>query len=255
MVFISSKNNEVIKNIRSLEQKKYRDNLGIFLVEGEKSVSEAIKFASKDIKYIVVAEGKYDYFTDVIKDFSEITIKTTDDVFKSISNTISPQGIACVLRLHPPDRDFVPTKPFVILDGIQDPGNLGSIIRSALATGFKDIILIECTDPYSDKVLRSSTSGVLLSNLYQLKRENFVKLFKKHKFDLIIAEANKQNIFEDIKTPKVFGLVIGNEGRGVSEEIKGLPHISVSIPMQNNVESLNAAVSASIIMYLLTNKK
>lgn len=255
MNVISSKNNPVIKEICSLEQKKYRDKLGIFFVEGEKFVREAIRLVPKTLRNVLVAEdkiGDFEFLNEVEK---EKIVATTPQVFSYISNTKSPQGIACVLQIpRPIDFDF--SRPFLVLDHIQDPGNLGTILRSALATNFLDIFLIDCVDPFSDKVVRSSASSIFSVNIFKIKREDFVTLAMKNKVKLLIAEAGKKSVFdEDISIPKIFGLVIGNEGEGVSADILKIGHMSLSLPMNKNIESLNASISASILMYVITNKR
>lgn len=254
MEIISSKNNPLIKEICSLEQKKYREKLGIFFVEGEKSVRESLELAPKSVRRFIVAEAKLNDFEFLVGVDEKKVLVVTNDIFNHISNTNSPQGIACILEI-PKSNNFSFDKPFLVLDHIQDPGNLGTIIRSALATNFLDIFLIDCVDPFSNKVVRSSASSIFSINLIKIKREDFVALVKTKGAKLIVAEAGRRSIFDKtITLPKCFGLVVGSEGEGVSEDILKLEHMSVSLPMNEKIESLNAAVSASIIMYILTNR-
>ena len=141
------------------------------------------------------------------------------------------------------------------LDHLQDPGNLGTIIRSAVASGFTDIILIDSVDPYNDKTIRSASGTIFFPKFYKLKMQEFLDFTKFNGYSLLIAEAGKQSIFDSsLVLPNKYILVIGNEGNGISEEVLSSPHKSISIPMDAKVESLNAGVSASVLMFILSNK-
>ena len=252
MEYISSKNNPKIKKIRSLSVKKYRESFGLFVLEGEKVVREAISL-QKGIDTICVRESETQRFDSLIENFKMQTLVLSDEVFDSISSTQTPQDILAVVKVSKQNLFDKQLSKVVVLDRLQDPGNVGTIIRSGIASGFEDFVLIETADPYSDKVVRSSSGTILHANIFQVTTSEFIEFVKRTNLDLVVAEANKISVYDNkLKLPKTFGLVIGNEGSGISDEIHSLPHISVSIPMDKRVESLNAGVSASILMFLLS---
>ena len=141
----------------------------------------------------------------------------------------------------------------LLLDKLQDPGNLGTIIRTANAAGYNDIYLINCTDAFSPKAVRASMSGIFFVNIHIGTYEEVFSVLV-DKVPVITADMFGQNIFL-FEAPQNFCLCIGNEGNGVSEEVKKISSYQVSIPMRKSCESLNAAVSAAIAMYTLKNFK
>lgn len=255
MELITSKNNEIIKQIRSLDLKKYRDKHGIFWVEGKKFVSDAIVLIKSKIVNVFIDESKKAEFADIINLMADKVVFVNSAIYESITSTITPQGIGAIIKL-PTQKEFKPTKPFLVLDHVQDPGNLGTIVRTAIATGFDDIVLLETCDPFCDKVARSSASGIYSVNFYKMETHDFINYCKTSDVKVFIAEASGENIFEDhTKPPNIYGLIIGSEGQGVSKDIFSIPHKSIALPMSNKIESLNAAISASVIMYIFANKK
>jgi TrmH family RNA methyltransferase len=136
------------------------------------------------------------------------------------------------------------------LDNLQDPGNLGTIIRTANAAGIEDIYLINCVDPYSPKCVRASMSGIFFVNIYEGEKKEVLNAVSS--VPLICADMNGENIFS-FTPPEKFCLCIGNEGGGISEEVKRAAAYTIRIPMRTTCESLNAAVSAGIAMYELCN--
>ena len=241
---ISSKQNSLVKEIRSLRDKKNRDTLGVFVVEGVKPVKEAIDL-SLSIREIVCAENKAEQFfgcpfrVDVV----------SNQVFDYISEEKTPQGVLAVVYKN----DGVLKSPqgsCLLLDGVADPNNVGAIIRTAVASGYKDIYMtLDCADAYSQKAVRCSMSGVFRA---QIMRGELDELLKVINVPIVVADMNGENVFESQIKDK-FCLVIGNEGRGVSVALKEKADITVSIPMENGMESLNAGVSAGILMYNLKN--
>ena len=153
-MLISSKTNKKVKMLISLASKKGRKETGLFLIEGFHMVKEAINF-KYCLSEIFVAESQKDLILPKIKGaMCDITI-LSDAIFDLVSNTVSSQGVLAVAYI-PKTKPFFAGKPFLILDRIQDPGNLGTIIRTAVATGFENIILVDCVDPFNPKVVRSS---------------------------------------------------------------------------------------------------
>ena len=236
-MLITSKSNPIIKAVSALADKKFRKLYNQYVVEGVKPVRECIA-AGCEIERIICVEG--------LDGFEGATV-VTESVFKSISSEKTPQGVLAVVKI-PLFQLKPPEKACLLLDCLQDPGNLGTVIRTANAAGYDEIYLINCTDPYSPKAVRASMSGIFFVKTYQGTREEIFKALEG--VPLICADMNGENIF-DFKSPEYFCLCIGNEGSGISNEIKGRASYTVKIPMRDTCESLNAAVSAGIAMYAL----
>lgn len=241
---ITSRSNNLIKLCRSLKDKSNRDELNLYIAEGYKTVKEAIK-CGKEIDTVVCTEsgeallGKTDKRTEIV----------SDDVFKSISEEVSPQGVLAVIK-KPKITLKSPKGSCIFLDEVKDPSNVGAIIRTAVALGYSEVYLANSADPYNSKSVRASMSGVFKATLYIGDREELLKYIDK---PIVIADMNGENV-QSCKTEEKICLVIGNEGHGVSDLLKSKASKIVSIPMENGMESLNASVSAGILMYSLKRK-
>ena len=204
------------------------------------------RFFGKPIKRIVGTEKGIAELGEA----GEETTVVSDDVFSYISDEVTPQGVLAVL-----EEEFKaaasPRGNCVLLDGIRDPGNMGTIIRTCAAAGVTDIYLIDCCDPYSPKAVRASMSGIYRVSLYVLSRESAADVLKD--IPVITADMSGKDVFSSV-APERFCLAIGSEAQGLSEEIRKLAAFSVAIPMKNGIESLNAGVSLAVILYLFTNK-
>lgn len=233
-VIKSSKNN-LIKMINKLKKKKFRNEKNLFLIETRKMIDEAIK-SNRNIEYIIQKESN-----ELIYDNS---ILIEDDLFNEISNLVTPDGYMAIVSKYNEDKL---SENILILDNIQDPGNMGTLIRSAEAFGYNTIISINSVDYYNEKVLRSTMGSIFRLNLIETNYE-FINTLNDYK--IYIADMNGED-FREIESSQKKAIVIGNEGNGISEEIKKNPHKLVKIPMQGKVESLNAAVSGSILMSTL----
>lgn len=248
-MIITSTNNTKIKFIKKLiVDKRY-----LFL-DSPKLIEEAIK-AKISIKYFIYEEGKEKKFAHIFKYINKCAseqIIVSDNVFKSLSNTIWSQGIIGIVEKA--DRTFIaPKSNYLVLDEVQDPGNVGTLIRSAMGAGFEDIYLLNCASLSNEKVVRSTMGAIFNARVYELGREEFIEKFQN--FDnknIFIADMEGENIFTS-KISQPCGLVIGNEGNGVSKQLRKLAKKTVSIPMQNELESLNAGVAGSIIMFQIKN--
>ena len=173
-----------------------------------------------------------------------------ESVFNSISDEVTPQGILALVK-KPQTEIEKPKGKCLFLDGVADPANVGAIIRTAAASGYNEIYTFNCADPFSPKAVRSSMSGIFKVKIYSGERE---ELLDKIDFPIVVADMGGKNVFS-ASLPQDFCLVIGNEGRGVSQTLKDRANYTVSIPMENDMESLNASVSAGILMYLLGKKQ
>ena len=245
MIILTSKNNPLIKETASLKEKKGRKELGLFLVEGAKMVSECAK-SSFEIERVFISET----YDGVCPCEEGKTVVVSDDVFRFLSDEKTPQGILCRVKI--PEKTLcAPTGKSLLLDGVADPGNVGAIIRTANAAGYDDIYLTRvCADPYSPKSVRASMSGIFFTKLHLGEREDILSLLKESETPILAADMDGENVFQ-FQAPKRFALVIGNEANGVSDEVFAQAKYTVKIPMKQTQESLNAAVSAGIIMYVL----
>ncbi len=239
---IISKQNALIKEIRSLADKKFRDRLNLFVVEGIKPVNEAIELGLPVRTVIFTQKASGLLRLQGVK--SECV---SDEVFKSISEEITPQGALAVVEK--PDLTVQKSKGnCILLDGVSDPANVGAIIRTAAASGFNSVYLTsDCADAYSQKAVRASMSGVFRIKIMRGDRETLLENIEQ---PLVVADMDGQDVFS-VKLNQNVCLVIGNEGHGVSEQVGEKASLTVKIPMENGVESLNASVSAGILMYAL----
>lgn len=243
-MIIVSKNNPIVKELASLKEKKGRRERGTFLVEGEKMVRECVT-SGLEIVRLAVREncGGNLYGLE--------TIVLGSDAFQAICDEKTPQGIAAEVKI-PEFTVEPPKKSCLFLDGVADPANVGAIIRTAVAAGYEELYLADCADPFSPKSVRASMSGVFYAKLMRGTREEIMKALVG--IPLIAADMDGENIFM-FDSPEKFCIAIGNEGNGLSDAVRKRADYTVSIPMGQHTESLNAAVSAGIIMYALTQRR
>ena len=240
---ILSKENKLVKEFAKLKQKKYIEQKNMVLLEGIKLINEA---ESRGIPLKAVFTN---FYTD--EDFGCPAYCLGEGAFKMLSSTVSPQGVIAAVEMK--THEFqMPKGNFLVLDGVQDPGNMGTIIRTAVACGFCEIYAMNCVDFRNEKVIRSTMGTVFDAKVMSITFEEFQKLLK-HK--LYCANMNKTSVFDVTKVPKQFGLVMGNEAHGISEEVLACGLDEISIPMKNKVESLNVAVASSVMMYILSSKQ
>ena len=247
MEIITSVKNKTVVDALNLKKDK---NDYVFL-EGEKQLVEAINNNSQ-IEKVFVIDTKYEEFAKKYQKIKEI-VAVSSNVIEKLSSTKTPQGVIAIvkfesLKLRKPNGNYL------VLDNIQDPGNMGTIIRSAVGADFLDIYSINSVDFRNDKVVRSTMGNIFKVNIFQTNNQEFIENFKNWNLPLYSADFGGENIFE-FKPENKFGVVIGNEGNGVSEEISNICTKKITIPMKNNLESLNAGVSSAIIMYVLSNNK
>ena len=239
----SSKQNSTIKKIASLKEKKFRQKYGLYISEGIKPVNDAISL-NKPIKYIVATQE----ILDKILPNNLETLIVTNEVFSYITTEVTPQGVLCVIEIGE-NQLCQPSGNAVLLDGVQDPGNIGTIIRSCLAFGYKDIYLVNCCDAYSPKVVRSSMSAIYSVNIYKGSLEEVLSTLKGYK--IIVADMVGESL-HGFKIEDKYVLCMGSEGNGISNELYSKKDRVVSIPMNELSESLNVSVATSIIMYELS---
>ena len=256
MQIITSKDNEIIKNIRKLKEKKFRDLNNEYVVEGIKMIREAIKEEAV-IHLIVVCEENVESGTIDKKLLYEIAkyecIYVNKKIFSLISDVQNPQ----VIKKRNSEEDInYKEDMIVVLDGIQDPGNLGTILRTIDSTGLKQVIVSkETADAYNPKVVRSTMGAIFRVNIIESDHLlETLKNMKKHKFKIMAASIEAQNSIYDADYNKT-AVVIGNEANGVSKEILEYADEKVKIPMLGKTESLNASVATAIILYEYVRNK
>ena len=234
----SSIQNEKIKNIKKLRDKKYRDKEELFIVEGVNLVEEAYK--NNLLKTLIVLEGS-DYSLDVD------TMVVTEKVMKFLSELDTPNEVMGICYKL---KESEVTGNVLILDRIQDPGNLGTIIRSAVAFDISTIILSKDTvDLYNPKVLRS-TQGLLFNvNILIRDLDEYIRKLKEEGYIIYGTKVDNGKNLKDIDKKDKYAVVMGNEGKGVNPNILSMCNEYIYIPMNSKCESLNVGVATSIILY------
>lgn len=260
MQVISSKENEVIKNIRKLKEKKYRDIENSYVIEGIKLIKEAIA-ENANIRQIIMCE---DYTDNVELDKDTLfeiakynLIYVTRNIINLITDVKTPQGIIAVIEKNNNIEQIDYSQDIIVaLDGVQDPGNLGTILRTADSANLKQIILSKnCADPYNPKVVRSTMGGIFRINIIEVEDlENSLKQMKKNNFKVMVTSLDTEKSVYDVDYSKKV-VVIGNEANGVSKEVQDMADEKVIIPMLGKTESLNASVAAGIMIYEYVRRK
>lgn len=232
----------VIHLARLARQRKCREEEQSCIVEGFKTLSEIDGSLLRTL--IVTKEA------DVgLVPFCENTFLVTDEVLRKISSSKEPEGILAEVAL-PKQQDLSSSSKLVVLDGLQDPGNVGTIFRTALAFGWDGMILLDGScDPFNDKALRAAKGATFKIPYLQMSKEAFLNWALEHSFKLFAAHL-KGSFVEQLAFPSKVALIFGSEGKGVSKELLKLSE-SVTIPMSCLVESLNVAVSAGILLHSL----
>lgn len=255
MMEITSSSNNKCKYIKSLSQKKTRQKYGEYVVEGIKSVSDALK-STKTVTALYVSFTFYEQESFEYPDDIPV-YKTADDVFVKMCDTKAPQGILAVIKKED-GKDFEASLSYdyIYCDHINDPGNLGTIIRSADAAGFGAVLLSQgCADLYSPKTVRSSMGSFFNIEVVTDVAYDKLKKYKEKGFSLFggaLADDTIDYRDADFTNPSV--IIVGNEANGISEELLKMCR-KVKIPILGNAESLNAGVAASILMYELVRQR
>lgn len=247
--YISSKNNDKIKDARKLADKKYRAQFGLFVIEGRKLVYDYLRTVGVPVR-IFATEAAAEKYSDIIK-AAEIYI-VSEDLYAYISGEKAPQGIMAVCRI--PNQGGLIPGHCLILESLRDAGNLGTVIRTAAAFGIENIVLsADCADLYNPKTLRAAMGALFFVNVFTVADiVAFVDTLRsggRRVFATVPAEGAT-----DIRTVSFAAndcVVIGNEGNGISDELLSHCDLSITIPMRGQTESLNASAAASVLMWEL----
>ena len=260
MQIITSKDNELIKHVRKLKDKKYRDEYNEYVVEGIKIVEEAVKENVK-IKQIIICNDTtktYEIPTHIMLEIAKYEcIYVTDKIFNLITQVTNPQGIMAIIEKNSEKNQIDYTQDIIlVLDDVQDPGNLGTILRTADSIGLNLLVVSKGTaDAFNSKVVRSTMGAIFRIKIIETQDLiRTIKEMKKHHFKLMVTSLQTENSIYDINFNKKI-IVIGNEANGVSKEIQDMADEKAKIPMLGRTESLNASVAAGIVMYEYVRQK
>jgi len=259
-VTITSKDNETIKHVRKLKEKKYRDEYGEYVIEGIKLINEAIE-EKANIKTILVCDNckkqekiNQNSMYEVAK---QNCLYVDEKVFNTITDVQNPQGILAVVEKENKEKEINYNEDIiVVLDDIQDPGNIGTILRTLDSVGISQVIISKKSgDVYNSKVVRSTMGAIFRVKI--IESENLVetlKTIKKHKFKVISTSLDTDKNMYDVEYKKV-AIVMGNEANGVSKEIQEMSDEKIKIPMLGKTESLNVSVATAVVLYEYVRKK
>ena len=260
MQVISSKDNELIKHIKKLKDKKYRDENNEYIIEGVKLIEEAVQEKVK-IKKVIICDDTtrtYEIPTNVMLEIAKYEcVYVTDKIFSSITQVTNPQGIMAIIEKTTENQQVDYSEDIIVaLDNVQDPGNLGTIFRTVDSIGLKQIIVTKDTvDAFNSKVVRSTMGAIFRVKIIETPDlVQSIKEMRKHHFKLMVTSLQTDNSIYDIEFNKKI-IVIGNESNGVSKEIQDMADEKAKVPMLGKTESLNASVAAGIVMYEYVRQK
>lgn len=225
--------------IKDLKKQK-RENSSLLFLDNFKIIKDALKSGLQP-RYILVSDEQLNIWKN------EIVYKVDYQTIQQLSDSKTPQGVVCVI-------DYIqnvvecPKTNFLVVDSLQDPGNVGTLIRTATACGFEYVFLLDSVKVTNSKLVRSSVGTIFKSKIISMTKEEFCVYAKEWNLNLVMADMQGENIFTS-SFDGIVGVVVGNEGQGVCDQIANLCAKTIKIPMVEGVESLNASISGAIIMY------
>ncbi|WP_205948474.1 TrmH family RNA methyltransferase [Pueribacillus theae] len=242
--------NDRVKKWKKLLTRKGREKERLFLVEGHHLIEEALK--EKIVKTIIIDEEK-----EVPKEWTvneKEIVRVSKNVFKEISETETPQGVIAVCDMLKQQKLTYDQGKYLLIDRVQDPGNVGTMIRTADSAGFDAVILGKgCADLYNGKTIRATQGSLFHMPVYQHILEEIVNGLKINSVKVYGSALKGARDYRSVEKTDSFGLLVGNEGEGVQEQLLAMCDEKVSIPIFGQAESLNVAVAAGILMYGLSN--
>ena len=240
---ITARKNPLLQQVRKLlSSRKERQQTGLFVADGTKLLQEAIRWWP-GLETVILTEGIQASVPQGVR-----VVQVPEDVMASISPMESPQGALFICRL-PEKQPFVPKPGMLILDGLQDPGNLGTILRTADALQVPVVLLEGCADPYSHKTVRASMGAVFRTPVIQSDWEQVFAACRDNGIPVAVTALTERA--QDLRKAPLssMAVVIGSEGQGVRQQILQQAQTELIIPMDSRCESLNAAVAATIVMW------
>ena len=244
MEVITSISNSHVQALRALYSKKGRDESARYVLEGVNIVKD-IPDAQRVLAYYV-AESKHAELSYVCKDGSAPVYVLADDLMRRVADTVTPSGVVAVLPIPTAGEGWRTAAKLLVLDGVSDPGNVGTILRTAIAAGYPDVLLLGGADPYSPKVTRASMGAIYRLNVYAGAPVRPDELTQ----TVYLLDMDGTSVF-GVVPDLPYALVVGSEAKGASDALRARADMVVSIPMSGGIESLNAAVAAAIGMYQL----
>jgi TrmH family RNA methyltransferase len=253
MEYIQSKDNGTVKHIASLQRKKFRRQYKEYIVEGWRSVLDVLPTGQVKLSDEVNDE-EVQAMVDAAHDAQCRIVRVAAGLYRTLEETENGQGVLAVVAQQSADISmFRPDACSLLIDEVQDPGNLGTILRTALAAGVTQILLTKgCVDPYNAKTVRSTMSALSKVTLFeQVTVEDIKSLCTTHHLTVYATALDEAEPYRavDYETPVL--LMMGNEGRGVSDEFFALAHRRITIPMYGPIESLNLAVATGLCLFAI----
>lgn len=252
MELIQSDQNQWLKKCKALQQKKYRQQFGQFVAEGLRFVQEAIQ-KHATIAMILVSEEQSSLLSQLSLSSKQPVAQVKAGLLEKVLSTSHPQGIAAIVAQPVwPQAQLEAMQQILIVDGVQDPGNLGTIIRTALASGTEAVLCLKGTvDLYNDKTLRSTMGAIFQEPVYQIEdHEALLHHLRQWGFSLVVADIRAEQYYHQMQFPPKAALVVSNEANGPQLICSG--DYMVKIPLYQNAESLNVAVATGILLYAIT---
>ncbi|MCM3619391.1 RNA methyltransferase [Sutcliffiella horikoshii] len=250
MKHIESIKNNKVKQWKKLQKKKEREQSGTFIIEGFHLVEEALKVDNL-VEVIIISEDR-----TIPKewDLNHVElIYAVPNVFKEISETETPQGVAAICRIpEENEHSILPGQKILLLDNVQDPGNVGTMIRTADAAGMDMVILGEgCADLYSSKVIRSTQGSIFHLPIVRGDLKSYINQCRELQTPVYGTSLQNGIPFHEVQPSGTFALILGNEGKGMAQEHLDMTDQNLYIPIHGQSESLNVGVAAGILMYYL----
>ncbi len=260
MQIITSKDNDFVKHIKKLKEKKYRDINKEYMIEGIKLIKEAIE-EKAEIKQIIICEDcdKADIIPkELMYEIAKYEcVYVNKKIFNTLTDVVNPQGILAIIGRSDNKNQIDYMQDIIVaLDDIQDPGNLGTILRTVDSVGLTQILVSKGTaDVFNPKVVRSTMGAIFRVKIIECEDlMQTLKEVKKHKFEVVVTSLQTTKSFYEINYNKKI-IVIGNEANGVEKQIQEIAENKVIIPMLGKTESLNASVATGIMLYEYVRQK
>ncbi len=244
MEIITSTENQTFKRLGRLKQKKYRDRDGEYFIEGVSNVLDTARACPDSVRLVVLSERALSRCGGEFSGFE--TAVFSDRLFDKVTETENASGVLSVNSM--PKSKLPSSDACILLDRVRDPGNVGTILRTAVAAGY-DVVLNNCADVFSPKVVRSAMSAIIKCNMaFDIAPTEIKKLG----YTLIACDMGGDNVFSSNKPRGKYCIAVGNEAEGISDAVKLAADKTLAVP-QRNIESLNVAVAAGVMMYVLQN--
>lgn len=257
MPTITSTKNPLIQAVKALQTRAAREESGLFLCEGEHMVAEALRYAKSSVTAVFVTESRQQAYAALLNASPKTHIYTVPDhVLDTLTQVKTPQGIAATVRL--PARAALDSlgSRVVLLEAVQDPGNVGTILRTADAAGFDACVLTAgCADPFAPKTLRATMGSIFrMPIVTQSSAPQAAETLRAQGYAVLASVLDGDDFYTRAPLPQKVCLLIGNEGAGITPPLAAVATHRFRLPMRGGAESLNAAIAAAVFMYDIVNR-